>query len=710
MFPREAAHVTVTLRKMAAGIETKSAPSKDQLWWLKLSKFGDKANENGYLRHNENLLELEGVELDYDSKEIPIEDAVEVLEKGNVAALVYTSPSNLPGEHKWRILAPTSEPLEQIQRDLLLGRIAGLFFIKYGKDIFDPASWTPSQSYYYGYVEGNKANHEVFLVDGEPIDALHEFDSIWRTKPLRIAKFAESGHDAAYRSHANETELDLEAVYNAVASGKNFHNALLSLAAHLFGKGYDREGVFAALIEAMERVPEEHRDHRWRLRSSRRHIESILNWVSTKENRKLFKIREERKAREEDARTEEPAPPPKDGKEEKKPTVTNTMALRRAMARDGRMNGIVGLDEFACRPVLLKPIYDPDRGPPNDFQPRPWEDTDDTQLAIYFQSIGYLKASSAMANEVMRIVAKENRFHPVRDYLDGLRWDRGPRLMYLMQRGFGAKAGRASYLASVGRSWLIAAVARIYSPGCKVDTMPILEGPQGVLKSSGVRALCPDENWFSDTLPNDLAHKDAQQHLPGNWLVEMSEISQLRKAEVETLKGFLTVQVDKFRPSYGRAEVSRPRQCVFVGTTNEDQYLTDVTGNRRFWPVMVGRVNLDWIKENRDQLWAEAREAYRAGEKWWLDGADAEAAVEEQESRTASDVWEVAIAHYVDGKERVTVPEILRSALDFESVSDHGSREANRVIAVLKKLGWVCHRSRVDGIVLRYWQLGVTPP
>lgn len=704
MFPREAFGGITSLRGMAQAIKTRHALSKEELWWLKLARFGDQPNEKGYLRHNENLLEIEGLEADYDAKKMSVDQAVEIAEKAGLACVIYTSPSHTDEEPKWRILAPFFEPLDPAQRDHLMGRLNGL----YG-GIFDPASWTLSQSYYYGYVDGNEASHRVELVDGEPIDELHELDQIWMPKPLRAAKFSDNtGHDSAYRRHAEQTELDLDAVIEAILSGANFHNALLSLAGHLFGKGYEREEVFDHITRVMEQVDPLKRDRRWKLRSSPRHINGILDWVGGRENKKLFKRLREQEGREDDARTapepeaepqkqeEARAPgsdtPPPEGKEkpEKKQTATNAMTLRRAMTRYPEMANIFAFDDFAHRMMVLKPIPDPDRKSNAPFTPRAWEDTDETRLAIWFQSIGYLKASAALAFAVADLVAKDNRFHPVRDYLDTLEWDGAPRCGELFRRGFGALAEdrvHEQYLLDIGRCWMISAIARVMDPGCKVDTMPILEGPQGAMKSSGVRALAPEPEWFSDTMPSDLDAKDARQHLPGKWLVEMSEISQLRKSEVESLKSFLSTQTDKYRPSYGRTEVSRHRQSVFVGTTNEDAYFSDATGNRRFWPVKVGKVDLKWIRDHRDQLWAEALFLYRQNEKWWLDGETAAYAEEQQKERLVDDEWDAVVASHVGGRSQVTVSEILSDAFHLDKAM-HDKQQQMRVTTSLRKLGF----------------------
>ncbi len=149
--------------------------------------------------------------------------------------------------------------------------------------------------------------------------------------------------------------------------------------------------------------------------------------------------------------------------------------------------------------------------------------------------------------------------------------------------------------------------------------MLIIEGAQGAMKSRLLRALAVRDEWFTDSLPHNLESKDARAHLAGVWLVEMSEIAQFRRAEVETVKAFLSCRVDRYRPAYGRCDVQVPRSCVFIGTTNAETYLHDPTGNRRFWPVRVRTVSVAKARGMVDQLWAEAVVAFRAGEQWWLD-------------------------------------------------------------------------------------------
>lgn len=213
-------------------------------------------------------------------------------------------------------------------------------------------------------------------------------------------------------------------------------------------------------------------------------------------------------------------------------------------------------------------------------------------------------------------IASKNKFHPVINYLESLEWDGVPRLDTWLSRYLGAQADPL-YLADVGRKTLCAMVARVSEPGCKFDYMPILEGMQGVGKSTAVRILAGDK-WFSDAHIN-IADKDAVVSMRSVWVMEMGELSGMKKADVDILKQFVSRQVDRIRLPYGRLAENFPRQCIFVGTTNPGEYLRDTTGNRRFWPVEVGKCDFKSLKNDRDQLLAEAKFAYDLGEKLYLE-------------------------------------------------------------------------------------------
>jgi predicted P-loop ATPase len=331
---------------------------------------------------------------------------------------------------------------------------------------------------------------------------------------------------------------------------------------------------------------------------------------------------------------------------------------------------------------------------------RPWTDNDDTALAVWCQHQG-IRAKPATCAGAVQLVAADRPHHPVRAYLDGLRWDGTPRIGTWLETYLDAKAkgeGEESeargklYLGQVGRKALIQAVARIYEPGCKADHTVILEGPQGALKSSAVRVLAKHEAWFTDEI-SDLGTKDAAQDLRGKWIIELAELSAMKRSEIERTKAFISRSTDHYRPSYGRRSQDFPRQCAFFGTTNADAYLGDETGGRRFWPVKVGTIKLDELRRDRDQLWAEAVEGYKAGEKWWLDAKAEIEARKEQKDRRHEDVWEEPV---LDWAARQCLPftaaEVLLHALHVQVENQDRGKEM-RVSAILKGNGWVRKRA-----------------
>jgi predicted P-loop ATPase len=216
--------------------------------------------------------------------------------------------------------------------------------------------------------------------------------------------------------------------------------------------------------------------------------------------------------------------------------------------------------------------------------------------------------------------------------------------------------------------------------------MAILEGDQGTGKSRGMRAL--SEPWFSDEL-SDIGSKDAAMQLQGAWFLEIAELDAFSKPDITRIKAFLSRQADRFRPPYGSRVSEFPRQCIFVGTTNSDRYLKDETGGRRFWPVKCGRIDVDAITRDRDQLWAEARLLFEQGTNWWLDPKTSVLATEQQEERFEADPWHEAVTLFIADKRDVSIEEILEAALCL-SKRDWNQAAANRVARVLKRLKYPC--------------------
>lgn len=341
-----------------------------------------------------------------------------------------------------------------------------------------------------------------------------------------------------------------------------------------------------------------------------------------------------------------------------------------------------------------------------------WSEVDDTRVTIYFQrNCDNPKWEAGKVRSAVFARAKECPVHPVRTYLDSLTWDGVQRIDAALPTYWGTED--TPYHRAVGAKTLIAACRRIRKPGCKLDTMLILEGPQGCGKSRSLRKLLPTEDWFADP-EMDMGHKDSAQQIRGKWIIELGELAGLKRSEVATLKAFITRQADRQRDAYARHVTEVPRQCVFVGTTNEDEYLKDPTGARRFWPVRCGHIDLDAIERDRDQLWAEADHRAKAGEAHWLDAGLEQTAKRHQQDRSVSDPWESIIAEYLAGvgdfgqgapQTRVTVQQVLAAAL-HSSPNAQDSFAAHRVGGILRGMGWVKRRARVGGAQAWVWEPG----
>ncbi len=363
----------------------------------------------------------------------------------------------------------------------------------------------------------------------------------------------------------------------------------------------------------------------------------------------------------------------------------------RILSRDPRWIGVIAWDEHAQRIVkAAKPPY-----PVGDVGE--WSDADDSETALWVAREYGIHSIGATIAEAVNLVAQRHRVMPLRDHLETLQWDGTPRLDTWLVSCLGADAQgeRAEYVRAVGAKWAISAVARVYNPGCKVDTMLVLEGEQGIGKSLAMRELAWGDRWFSDEMPK-LENKDSQLSLQGKWLIEFSELGAMTKSEVEIVKAFISRTVDRYREPYGRRTNDVPRRCVFVGTTNGQQYLKDETGNRRFWPVRCTAVSVEAVRAARDQLWAEAVHRYKAGEPWWLDQRLDAIALAEQDQRFTFDEWEHGIQAYVPGRAKVTVGEILDQVFRVNP-GDQDQMKQNRVARCMKRLGWTRKRVREHG-------------
>ncbi len=285
-------------------------------------------------------------------------------------------------------------------------------------------------------------------------------------------------------------------------------------------------------------------------------------------------------------------------------------------------------------------------------------DLDDIRIKTWLSKEWGIEASTQAVADITFQLGKENAFHPVQRYLKSLKWDGKERLDSMLQKYCGA-VGDTRYLSAVGRKFMCAAVARVFHPGIKYDHVMILEGPQGVGKSTFVQIL--SHKWGSDSL-GDITNKDVVDNMRGKWLIELGELASMNRAEANDLKAFITRQFDVVRKAFGRRSQTYPRQCVFVGTTNDDEYLKDATGGRRFWPVQTTKFNIRALLRDRDQLWAEAVVTYGMGEALFLDDEEVrDYASGEQKDRFVVDEIQTQV-------QRVIEAEDFPNEFDFEDV------------------------------------------
>jgi predicted P-loop ATPase len=355
----------------------------------------------------------------------------------------------------------------------------------------------------------------------------------------------------------------------------------------------------------------------------------------------------------------------------------------------------LAFDDFAKRSMLVAaPPWETYR---KNWKPRPWTEHDDLLTNNWLQH-ERIAVSLSITQNAVELVAMENRYHPIRDYLDGIKWDCIDRLDGWLSKYCGAVV--SDYTSAVSRCILIGAVARLYNPGCKVDNVPIFEGLQGVGKSTMAEAMFSP--WFTDDMP-DLGSKDGAMQTAGVWMIELGELDAMSRGEVSKIKAFIARKVDRFRPPYGRRVIEFPRQCVFWGTTNGTGYLKDETGARRYWPIECGKLDVGGLREVRDQLWAEACQRYRDGKAWWIAKPDVLSAAEEQQAdRYCDDVWTDDVITFIDPLASTTIPDILRDGLSVPT-ERLGQVEMNRVARILRANGWVRFQKR-DEDGRRQWR------
>jgi predicted P-loop ATPase len=393
------------------------------------------------------------------------------------------------------------------------------------------------------------------------------------------------------------------------------------------------------------------------------------------------------------------------GKHAPKNTRSNACEV---LTRDARIDGVFAWDEMSGAVVVRKaPPWSGTHYEPTAWSvERPLTDGDLTHVSAWIDREYDFEPSIDSAARAVHAAATRHSYHAVCEWLDTLDdTEETAALDTWLIEHLGAED--TPYVRAVGRWWLISAVARAYKPGVKADHVLVLEGAQGLGKSSALRALCPRRSWLLDS-ELDLQHaaKDAYQAIKGRWIVELAELDGLsRKSEASALKRFLTSNTDSYRPAYARFGVDVPRTCVFAGTVNESEYLRDPTGNRRFWPVRCESIDLAGLGRARDELWAQARSAYSRGEQWHPSARMIDQIKSEQSDREERDVWERPVLVWLTegARLRATASEILTGACDL-SVGQQTTHHQRRVSAIMDRLGWTKARRRVGGRQVRCFE------
>lgn len=327
---------------------------------------------------------------------------------------------------------------------------------------------------------------------------------------------------------------------------------------------------------------------------------------------------------------------------------------------------------------------------------REYRDDDDTRITVYMQEvIGLLTIPETQVGSAVRYVAFQRQRHAVRDWLRTLKWDGEPRIAHALEDYWSVESSPtqpSDYVRAVSANLFIGLVARVMQPGCQLDVMIILEGAQGIGKSKSLRIL--GGAWYM-LAAESVASKDFYQTIKAKWLIEIGELDAMSKADREKNKIAISTPVDRYRTSYGRRAQDHPRECVFVGTTNRDDYGNDDTGLRRYWPVRCGdTIDLESIARWREQLFAEAVCLFDAGATWWEVPSAAQAV---QHERQHEDAWTATVLSYLEFKDETTSTDVLVNSPLKMREADVGRLEQNRISSILTLNGWRRQTIRVNG-------------
>lgn len=367
--------------------------------------------------------------------------------------------------------------------------------------------------------------------------------------------------------------------------------------------------------------------------------------------------------------------------------INNVDNIVRLLAGWDKFKNIIWFDEFYGRYFTTF----------NGAKPAEWRDIDDIKLTVILQrEFGFPRISEQTVASAVRCRASQCVRNEPKDWLYSLKWDGKSRIDSFFPKYLGAIP--TGYTAAVGRNFWIGMIARIYRPGCQLDNMVILEGKQGIYKSRALEAI--GGKWYMEA-SEEITSKDFFVALAGKLIIEIADLDSFSRADTNRIKKVVTCRVDRYRQPYARASEDHPRQSIFVGTTNEQHYLKDATGARRFWPIQCGKIDLELIRRSRDQLFAEAVTRYIAGEDWYK-VPDA-ATSNEQEERRQYDEWENIVGVFLhDSCQQETTMAETAAAVGVDK-AHLDINVQRRLGAILRRMGWASKTARRVGYFQRVW-------
>ncbi len=341
------------------------------------------------------------------------------------------------------------------------------------------------------------------------------------------------------------------------------------------------------------------------------------------------------------------------------------------------------------------------------FMPREIKDYDAAMFVNELEKFG-IRTNKDAVNDFLSIIARRITINPPADYFNSLVWDKVPRLDRWLTYYLGAEKQNSEYLRLVGSKWIMGVVARAFKPGTKFDNVLVLEGDQGIKKTAAFEVLATfnNENFFLE-FSGDVTKKDSLALMQGKIIVEMAELASVKKSEVEEMKAFVSRRIDEYRPPYGRFNITRPRYFILGGSTNKvgQEYLEDETGARRIWPVECGEViDLDSLRRDQSQIYAEAVSRYKAGERIWLEGDEINLAKSEQSNRQVQDAWEDKISEFLRHMIGIdaTITEV-GTGIGL-STKDLNNYSVGKIKKCLKNLGWKEFRPEGEDGRARRWK------